>query len=168
MRDFVKGKTADEKFKSINITLRHFSRRLSRKIVGLIPATPVIKYVTPGEDGVILNMICPADGRLTQGCIYIESDEKLILVRLQLRQKVAATDRVETTSHNMKTNMSLSFKFDVGVRQGDMVTVWIENPEKVRNVWLAFLYEISPEGLGKIDFVLEQLEKMEEEDAGQA
>ena len=172
MKDFVKGRTADEKFKSINTTLRHFSRRLSHKVVGLIPATPVIRFVVPGEDGVILKMICPANGRITQGCVYIESNEKLILVGLQLKRGSAATSVTEETSHKIKTNKPLPFGFNVEVRLGDMITLWVDEPEvdghrvsRVRGVWLGFLYEISPEGLGSKEFMLEQLEKMEEEDA---
>ena len=172
MKDFVKGRTADEKFKSINTTLRHFSRRLSHKIVGLIPAAPVIRFVVPGEDGVILKMICPANGRITQGCVYIESDEKSILVGLQLKRGDTRAGGTETASHSIKTNRPLPFGFNVEVRLGDMITLWIDELEvdglrvsRVRSVWLGFLYEISPEGLGSKDFVLDQLEKMEEEDA---
>lgn len=168
MRDFVKGRTADEKFKSINVTLRHFSRRLSHKIVGLIPATPVIKFVVPDEDGVVLKMICPANGRITQGCVYIESVDKQASLRIQLRRG----NRAEEDLHDLKTNVSLPFRFDTEVRIGDMITLLVDEPvidglrvSRVKGVWLGFLYEVSPEGLGSEVFVLEQLEKMENEDA---
>ena len=168
MKDFVKGRTADEKFKSINATLRHFSGRLSHKIVGLIPATPVVKFVVPDEDGVVLKMLCPANGRITQGCAYIESEDKRVSLRIQLRRG----DRAEEDLHDLKTNVSLPFEFNTEVIMGDMITLLVEEPvldglrvSRVKGVWLGFLYEVSPEGLGKVDFVLEQLEKMEKEDA---
>ncbi len=172
MRDFVKGRTADEKFKSISTTLKHFSRRLSKKVVGLIPAAPIIKFVVPGEGGAILNMICPVDGKITQGCVYIDSSDKLVSLGLRLRRG----GRTEEDTYNMKTNVSLPFSFDTEVRLGDMITLWVEEPEvdglrvnRVKSVWLGFLYEISLKGLGKVDFVLNQIEKMIEEDcdAGQ-
>ena len=168
MRDFVKGKTADEKLKSINVVLRHFSRRLSHKIVGLIPSAPVMKFVVPDEDGVVLKMICPADGTITQGCAYIESEDKRVSLRIQLRRG----SRAEEDLHDLRTNVSLPFRFNTEVKIGDMITLLVEEPvidglrvSRVKGVWLGFLYEVSPKGLGRVDFVLEQLEKMEEEDA---
>ncbi len=164
MREFVKGRTADEKFKSISTTLKHFSRRLSQKVVGLIPATPVIRFVrTLDEDGIILNMICPANGRITRGCIYIESDEKQVSIGYRLVRK----GTTESFLLDMKSNIPWPFNLDTEVRLGDMISLWADDPMKVKSVWLGFLYEISPEGLGRVDFVLKQLEEMEKEDAGQ-
>jgi len=158
-KQFVKGSSNDEKFKSIETTLRHFSHRLSKKIVGLVPATPIIRYVVPSEDGVILNMICPADGKITQGCIYIESEDKQARLGFQIEKGNSS----ESTTFDLRTNVSLPFKFDMVIELGDMVTLWVNESEKIRSVWLGFLYEISC-GLSKKDIPIEHITKLIEED----
>lgn len=169
---FIKGSTSDEKFKSLETTLRHFSRRLSHKVVGLVPATPIIRFVVPGEDGVILNMICPAKGKITQGCVYVESGEKSVPLCLQLKRG----GKTEGNAYDIKANVPMPFRFDTEVELGDMITLWIDEPEvdgarvsRVRSVWLGFLYEIS-RGLSSVDIPIEHITKLIEEDndAGEA
>lgn len=159
-KQFVKGSSSDAKFASIEATLRHFSHRLGRKVIGLIPATPIIRFVVPDAEGAILNMICPADGRITQGCIFVSSEEPKISLEFQLKRK----DKMETSMYDIKANVSLPFRFDLEVELGDMVTLWIYEPEKVKNVWIGFLYEVGIEGLRKRDIPIKQIEEMIEED----
>lgn len=160
MKDFVKGRTADEKFKSINSTLKHFSRRLGTKIVGLVPTTPIIRYVVPGDDGVLLNMICPADGKITQGCVYIESEEKQVTLGLQIKRG----NRTWGDEYSLRTSVSMPFRFDLDVMLGDMITLWINESTRVENVWLGFMYEISS-GLSKRDIPIDHIVELIEEDS---
>lgn len=168
MKDFVKGETVDEKFKSINQTLKHFSRRLSHKVVGVLPTSPVFEFVfTPGSDGVVLRRIFPWRGRIAKSCIYIAQHGKG-----KKSTSLVATIKRQERSYVFEFEVKkapLVFDLDISIEAGDLLTILVDGPE-VRGVWIGFLYEVGIEALAKKEFVLDQIEDMmkEDQDAGES
>lgn len=166
MKDFVKGETVDEKFKSINQTLKHFSGRLSRKVVGVLPTSPVFEFVfTPEADGTVLRRLFPGRGKITKSCIYIaqhgEGKKSTFLV-------AAIKRREQTFAREFEIKKApLVFDLDQPIEAGDLLTITVDGP-LVRGIWIGFLYEVGIEALAKQEFMLDQIEVMirENQDAG--
>ena len=162
MKDFVKGRTADEKFKSINATLRHFSRRLETTVVGLVPSAPVFEFIfIPSSDGVVLRRVFPVAGRITKSCIFVAGHEgKGPTVFDALIESNDKTSR-RTVGSSFEVGMEpLLFDLDAPVKGGDMWTLSVREPEKIRGIWIGFLYEVDYRALGKEEFAIEQFENL--------
>ena len=161
MKEFVKGRTTDEKFKSINATLKHFSRRLQKVFIGMVPSSPVFKFVyVPESSGIVLRVVFPAPGRISRTCIFVTSREG----------RGSTTFDVEVDGGDIKTINSfevkkgpLLFGPNTPVNGGDRWTLSVREPDKVRGIWVGFLYEVDYRALGKEKFPIEQLEGLLEE-----
>jgi len=168
MRDFVKGKTAEEKFKSINVTLRHFSRRLGRTVIGLVPSAPVFEFVfVPESDGVVLKRIFPVRGKITRSCIFVANHEgkgKTVFDVLVESGNKTVGDSFEVGKEPMLFNL------DTPVNGGDRWTLSVRDPEKISGIWIGFLYEVDYRALGKEEFAIEQFAGLleDKEDASES
>lgn len=161
MKEFVKGRTTDEKFKSINATLKHFSRRLQRVFIGLVPSSPVFKFVyVPESSGVALRVIFPAPGRISRTCIFVTSREGKGPVVFDV--EIASGERKLVESFEVKKS-PLLFNPNTPVRGGDRWTLSVREPDRVKGIWIGFLYEVDYRALGKETFPIEQLEGLLEE-----
>ena len=162
MKEFVKGRTADEKFKSINATLKHFSRRMQKTFIGLIPSAPVFEFVfVPSSDGVVLRRVFPVGGKITKSCIFVANHEgkgpTVFDVLIESSDGVS-TRTVANTFSVQKT--PLLFDLDAPVNGGDRWTLSVREPEKIRGIWIGFLYEVDYRSLGKEEFAIEQFENL--------
>jgi len=162
VKEFVKGKTVDEKFNSINATLKHFSRRLMSVVVGVVPSSPVYDFVfVPSSDGVILRTIFPVAGKIVKSAIFVANKET------KGPTVFVATFDNESGSISRKfevKNKPLIFDLDAPIAAGDRLTLRVEEPESVRGIWYAFLYEAELRSMTKKTFVIDQFEKMIEEE----
>ena len=162
VKEFVKGKTVDEKFKSINATLKHFSRRLMSVVVGVVPSSPVYDFIfIPESDGVVLRTIFPVAGKIVKSCIFVANREgKGPTVFVATIDSAA-----ESVSRRFEVKKApLIFDLDAPIGAGDRLTLRVEEPEKVRGIWFAFLYEAELRSMTKKTFMIDQFEKMIEED----
>ena len=162
VKEFVKGKTVDAKFKSINATLKHFSRRLMSVVVGVVPSSPVYNFVfIPDSDGVILRTIFPVAGKIVKSVIFVANKET------KGPAVFVATIDNESGSINRRFEVKakpLIFDLDTPIEAGDRLTLRVEEPESVKGIWYAFLYEAELRSMTKKTFVIDQFEKMVEED----
>ena len=162
VKDFVKGKTVEDKFRSINATLKHFSRRLKSVVVGVVPSSPVYDFVfVPDSDGVITRKIFPASGKIIKSCLYVASRDgkgPTIFTATIDGDAGSMTRRFEVKK------IPLIFDLDAPVGAGDRLTLRVEEPEKVRGIWFGFLYEVELRSMTKKTFMIDQFEKMIEED----
>ena len=165
VKDFVKGNTVDEKFNSINATLKHFSRRLMKVVVGVVPSSPVYDFVfVPQSDGVVLRTIFPVAGRIVKSVIFVANKETkgaAVFVATIENEDGSNSRRFEVKSK------PLVFDLDTPIKAGDRLTLTVEEPDKIRGIWYAFLYEAELRSMTKKTFVIDQFDKMigEEEDA---
>ena len=160
-KEFVRGNTIDEKFEHINATLKHFSKRLRSVVVGVIPASPVYDFVfLPESDGVILRSIFPVAGRIIKSCIFVgDRDDK------GPTMFTAKIENVEgSNSKKLEVRkVPLIFDLDQPVKAGDRLTLTVDEPEKVRGIWYAFLYEAELRSMTQQTFMVDEFERLLEE-----
>jgi len=170
MKDFVKGRTTEEKFKSINTTLKHFSRRLGKTVVGLVPSAPVFEFVfIPSSDGVVLQRIFPVGGRITKSCVYVANREGKGPTVFDVRLDFA--EGMSSALHSFEVGREpLLFDLDTSIHGGDRWTLSVREPEKIRGIWIGFLYEVDYRSLAREEFAIEQFENLLEdnEDASES
>ena len=165
MKEFVKGRTADEKFKSINATLKHFSRRMQKTFVGLVPSAPVFEFVfIPSSDGVVLRRVFPVGGKITKSCIFVANHEGKgpTVFDVLIESSDGVSTRTIANTFDVK-KAPLLFDLDAPVNGGDRWTLSVREPEKVRGIWIGFLYEVDYRALGKEEFAIEQFEGLLED-----
>ena len=165
MKEFVKGRTADEKFKSINVTLKHFSRRLQKTYIGLVPSAPVFEFIfIPSSDGVVLRRVFPVAGKITKSCVFVANHEGKgpTIFDVLIESSDGGLTRTVSSSFNVK-KAPLLFDLDAPVNGGDRWTLSVRDPGKVRGIWIGFLYEVDYRALGKEGFAIEQFENLLED-----
>jgi len=161
-RKFAKGDKVDEQINRIDKTLQHFSRRLSHKIIGVLPAAPVFEFVyAPNSDGVVLRRIIPVAGTISKAAIFVQSKETkgASLFRLEIRR--GEKYWAEAFEVGKKPIVEAP---GIKVEAGDLVTLMVEEPEAIKGIWAAFLFNIAAAGLEKTEFVFDQIEHMMKED----
>lgn len=162
----IKGRTSDEKFNSIEAILRRMGRRLSTKVIGLVPVSPIYDFVyVPDPNGVVLRKLIPAPGVITRACFFIEEKGvKTLSACIKLDNGIY--NRHHMVEYTIK-NRTMAVKPDLEVLEGDRVTITVntENAEeasKLKGIWVALLYEINYTCLNSREFLPEQFEKLTE------
>ena len=171
----IMGNNVDEKFQSLEKILRRFSMRLQKTVVGILPASPIFEFVyEPEPSGVVIRRMFPAPGLVTHSSIYVGSRMK------EEGEKPSPTifnitvNRLDLSSMSQGFEVSdapLNQNINLAIQKGDMFTVSVHEPEKVKNIWISFLYEVDFRSLGKTEFateeflrLMERQEKEEEEE----
>jgi len=160
-KDFVKGSTSEEKFASINQTLKHFSRRLHKTIIGVMPSIPVFGYVEDvPEDGVILRHLFLGKGRITRGYLCVEEylDDKTVSFNVEIHGEVLGASYA---LDNRKT--LLLVKPNLEVAAGDRLILRTELPPRIRKVWAGFLLDFGIGDMSKKPYLLDHFDKLVEE-----
>lgn len=158
----IKGKTADEKFASVENVLRRMGRRLSTKVIGVLPVSPIYDFIyEPETDGVVMRKLVPAPGIITKLCFYAASKgDKAIGVHVELANSLNNT--MSRVDYAVKRN-TIALVPNLKVDTGDRITISVtadnaEELEKLRGIWVALLYEIDYNSLKQTEFLLEQFE----------
>lgn len=136
---YVKGETVQEQIESIDRTLVHFSRRLHKTVVGVIPPDLTFNYVDkPDENGVILRSIFP-EGKLLKGFMFVEeyAERKPVKFIVDI-QGLSGGKRKEFLTR--KQLQIIDPYLDVNL--GDRLTFSCAEPEMVRGIWVGFLFQI--------------------------
>jgi hypothetical protein len=159
---FVKGDTVDQKFLSIERTLHSFQRRLRKTLVGLLPPIPVFGgREVIGSDGVVFRVVLPAKGTITKAYIVIKD--------YKVAKEVKFNFTLARTAHGSFSEFTtrrhyVSHDVNMQVEAGDFLTLTVDPPENVENVWVSFLYEIGLKDLKIEKFLIDELERLLEED----
>lgn len=161
-RKFVKGDNIKEQMDRIDKTLQHFSRRLSHKVIGLVPSAPIFEFIyAPSSDGAVLRRVIPIAGTITKAALFVQKKETKgpSLFRLEVRRG----ERYWAEAFEVK-KVPFVASPNIEVEAGDLVTLMVEEPEAIKGIWAAFLYSIGVAGLEKKEIVLDQIEHMMKED----
>ena len=157
----IKGNTNEEKIASIKMILRRMTRKLSSKVIGVLPVSPVFDFAyEPDPDGVVMRRLFPVTGKITQAAIAFDSKgKKPISLTISVENDLAM--RSFSSSYAIKkmaTTLSLNFE----ILAGDKVTIKakVEEGEEVKGIWIGFAFEANLKSLTKKDFLLEELERL--------
>lgn len=150
----IKGNTIEEKIKSIERVLWNYKARLSTKVIGIIPPIPIFENLeVVGEDGIVTQKLFPLSGTIIRACMAIREYEGTGSVMFTI-----ASQGVEKgSSSTFETRKHLLIE-DIGliVEVGDLVTLRVDSPERVRGVFLGILFEVGMKDVKKEEFLIDQ------------
>ena len=162
----IKGRNLDEKVNSIETVLRRMSRKMSSKVLGILPVSPVFEFAyAPDEEGIVMRRFFPASGKITKVGIAFDNKGKGP-VKLTFSVENNITLRSFSSSFMIKKIADV-IGVDFDIIPGDKITVKAvpeKEEEKVEGIWIGFIYEIALKELNQKEFVLEELERMVEEE----
>lgn len=157
------GNTVEEKLASAEKVLQQQQRQMSRKVVGLRPAVPILyRAQTADASGLLFEGISPINGTVTRLALrlgQIKNTQVLIQVRIHAGERVYGFNRV------CKKNVEM---FEVGekIKAGDVAEIYCEPPDGATGVLIGILISPDPSDMKQDKYVLEQLLELEEhEDA---
>jgi len=162
----IKGNTPEEKFASIEVILRRMFRRLSSKVIGIVPVSPIFDFAyEPDNEGVVMRRLFPSSGRITQGAIAFDSKgSKPVKLSISIDNDLKM--RSLTSSYPIK-KIATTLDLDFEILAGDKITIKVEpdevdkeKGEKIKGVWIGFAFEANLKSLTKKDFLLEELERL--------
>ena len=157
----IKGRTLDERLQSVDKLLSWMSKRLNKKVLGVIPPIPFDTFVeeVPG-DGVLFKKFFVLSGTISRGLLYVEempSNSQAVLT-----VSIAGPDGGAHVDVPMKKTMQVAPNMQV--LPGQRLTVSVNPPDGIRGVWVGLLLEPVIAQIQKEQFLLEQLVPMLEEE----
>lgn len=157
-REFVKGNTPEEKFKSINKVFESMHLRLRKKVVGIMPPSPLFAYIPQAfEDGMLARFVLPASGKITKVAMAVK--------------EYAGKDGAHFECGIITKGNEFSFKFhskkpvelvsiDKDVDPGDVVYLSINDWELAKGISVGMLYEIGRADSVIKHFLIDELEAL--------
>lgn len=99
-RTYIRGKTEEERWNSLDRTLKSFEGRLGKKVMGIIPPVVICNSAkAPSEDGTILKSLMPLNGTLITVCFAIgkyENKKATFEVEISRRDGTSESKQFET------------------------------------------------------------------------
>ena len=160
---FIRGKTHEEKFRSIEKTLASYSKRLSTKVIGLIPPIPIFKDIdSPSEDGTVVRAIFPLSGVISRTCMLVEyKDDKSVTFSLTSQGPKAGN----SITFETKKKLIVEDDVNLNVGVGDVLVLKVDEPERVGRVLVGILFEVSTMDMNTMEVPLDRvIELMESEE----
>jgi len=138
MNKFVKGDTSEEKFNSIERTLKHFSRRLHKTVAALILPVPIgCQWDILPEDGVVLRFMFPSGGEIAKAVVAIgdKGDKKMVPIEATITSTIGTVGRTLEVKRQLNVT-----ELNVPVKTGDRLTVTIKDQPEIKDVWIVLLW----------------------------
>jgi len=128
-----------EKMDQVEARIRKLYRRRGNYVIGVTPPIPVFDWTKlPDEDGVVFRKLMPGNGRITLGCMYVETLD----TRLNPQAVLDIEGQLGGTRVNIPINrQTLSIEPNMPVEFGQRLTLSIEPAEACSGIWTAFLFE---------------------------
>jgi hypothetical protein len=160
----INGNTPDEKIQHIEKILNKMSRKLHKTVVGIMPPVPVMLSVdAPKEDGNIFTFLTPGKGTITDICLYVKEFIGNDPVKFEAESKSDVSGQM--TSFITRKHIGV-YALNLSVVAGSMLTLKTPTPEKVKGIWLSFLYQMGIERAEQTKYLVSEFEKlMEGQDA---
>jgi hypothetical protein len=137
-RPILKG-SFDEKLKQVENYMRRANRQ-QNYVIGVTPPIPVFDWKDqPDDDGVVFRKLMPGNGKITVGCIYIETLDK----KLEPKAVLTIEGRLGGSNVNIPLDRQmLSLQPNMPVEFGQRLTLAIDPIEACSGIWTAFLFEV--------------------------
>jgi len=166
MPPIIRGTTIEDKLSSIEHILQSFQRRLSTKVVGLLPPIALLgdRHVL-GFDGVVFSAVCPVYGKLVRVCLRVGAFSAQTIACTLVHESRAAT---YTEQLNIKERTTV-IPLDVLVSPADYFSITMFPVDGVTDVSVALL--IVPTLTGQVrqeSFALDQFLLLEERENAEA
>lgn len=166
-RDVIlKGKTVEEKLKSVELILNRISRKLGTKVIGLVPVSPIFFHShAPAEGGVIARIVFPASGVITKVAFHVDKRGKRpFKIRVDLMNDNLGTEISKTVQVARLTELAtLDVKVDAGDR-AEITYIPTAEDEVLHDIWMSLLYQVDIKHLNTKTYLLEDLDRLLRED----
>ena len=162
----IKGRTEEEKFKSIELILNRMSRKLGNKVIGILPISPLFHFCeAPATGGEIAKIVFPASGLITKAAFHVDRrGKKPFKIRIDLLNDSLGVEMSKTVTISHLTEIST---LDVRVAEGDRAVITyiptIED-EVIHGIWFSLLYQIDIKHLNTRTYLLEELDNLLQKD----
>ena len=159
----VRGKTAEEQIRSIDGILNSWSRKMPKRIVGVITPFPISSYASVPVNKVVLRYMFPADGTITIGVAFIENMPK---EGVDIYINLHRGDAVESTSVFTK-KQAVMVEPNAEILVGDRLVVSVDpkGQGEVSGIWASFLWTPKIKDAEIRQYLIEDLERIGEENA---
>ena len=158
----LKDGTPEEKLIQVERILNRMSRKLHKTVIGVMPAIPIMFQIDePKEDGEIFKFLLPCKGQITDVCMFVRKFDGSETVDFDASIRGPVTGAFARFS--TKKNLTIQ-RANLDVLAGDMLTLTTDSPEKVHGIWIALLYQMGIKESGKEVFLLDDLDKLLEEE----
>jgi len=158
----IRGNTADEKFKHLEVILNRMRRKLHKTVVGVMPPVPIMFAAdAPREDGEIFSFLAPASGMITDVCLLIKefTDKNPVTFEAKVNGVLGGAFTKFSTRKNLTVQT-----VNLSVSPGDMLTLGTDTPDGIKGIWLSFLYQMGINKAGQTKFLIDEFEHMIEEE----
>jgi len=153
-KDFVKGKTVDAKFKSVNKTLKHFSRRLHKTIIGVLPSSPIAQTIVSADaSGAVFKALLPLKGAVEFACIYLNTPSEKSQIEV-----IFEDDHSKVIKNFQMSSHILLMDLDHRIERPTKLIITMDDFEAL-GIWTAVVYNIDYKFLDKNLFAIEEFEK---------
>jgi hypothetical protein len=128
-----------DKMDRVDALLRRLNRRRGNYVIGVTPPIPVFDWTRdPDETGVVFRKLMPGNGRITLGCMYVETLDK--------NKNPQAVLDIEGSLGGTRVNIpinrqTLSIEPNMPVEFGQRLTLSISPASACSGIWTAFLFE---------------------------
>lgn len=152
------GATTEKKLLHLENILTKMQRKLHKTVVGVIPPIPLFFFAEEAQkNGEIFQWLFPAAGTITVACMYVRdyADKDGVTFYANMVGPVTGSTRTFETRKN-----AVLQTLNIPVAIGDRLVFGVKTPERVKGIWVAFLFEMSIKSLGKEVFLIDEFSKI--------
>ena len=162
----IKGETTEKQIEHIDTILKRLLRKTHKTAAGIISPYPISSYVQSPIGGVVLRYMFPAVGKITLGALFIETMPKSGV-------DICATIYLEDAHKSevfFTKKVSVLIKPDIDVVAGSrlVLSVRTKDEEDVYGIWTSLLWVPEVKDSITKQFLIDELDKIEEENASEA
>jgi len=138
-KPLLKG-SLNDKMDLVERYLRHLKVRQANYVIGVTPPIPVFDWTDlPDDQGVVFRKLMPGNGKITLGCMYVETLDK----KMNPQAVLDIEGQLGGTRVNIPINhQTLSIEPNMPVEFGQRLTLSISPAEACSGIWTAFLFEV--------------------------
>ena len=163
MKDIkIVGNTPEKKFRHIESILTRMHRRLHKTVLIAVPPIPLFFYEeTAKENGEIFQWLFPAAGTIVRACLYIRdfADKEAVTFLAEMKSSTGGQSQMFETRRNATIQ-----EMNIPVAVGDRLTFSTNTPERIKGIWVAFLYQLDMKEVGKEVQMLDDFLKLSEQE----
>jgi len=157
----IKGKTLEQQMQSVDGYLASWNRRIPKTIAGVITPFPISGYENNPADKVVLRYMFPVGGKITIGGAFFDTMPK---DGVDIYLNIHRGDAINSTSVFVNTK-TIIVNPNADVIAGDRVVISVvpKGPGEITGVWTSFLWVPEVKVADVKNFLIEELEALEEE-----
>ena len=161
----IKGDTLEKQMEHVDVILKRFSRKLRKTTTGIITPYSISGYVqSPAEcGGLVLKYMFPINGKVILGTLYVEGMPR---AGVDIYATVQFEDMHKSESFFTK-RQSVMIKPDLDIVAGSRLTIRAvaKGEDQVSGVWASFLWVPEIRDTVIKQFLIDELDRIGEEDA---